>query len=354
MTAETTLTRFREYMVGPSRFITLLSCFELGLVDALRDAGPRTAEQLAGAAGVTPDAVQQLLHLLVKDDFVAFDEAAGTYALGGLADVADVDLQRVLSISRMIKVLMLRQGYYMTESVRAGIPLGLKEFYGFEGNVYDAAGEHPELRESWGKAMDTYTAHIDPWFFENVEIPAGAQVLDLAGNTGLGAILTHKLKGSTGLRVTTFDLPEKREPALRNFREHGVEDRCGFIGGDVFKSVPSGFDVVLIKHFLDMFDKKDVFAILKGVNSAVEPGSLVHVLVPVYPENVKDSYGVDFFPAFFLGCAMGKGGPQKLSTYRAWLAECGFEVTRAIAQNPADMPPDSWAAQAILSARKAG
>ncbi|MCE7003242.1 hypothetical protein LWC34_10420 [Kibdelosporangium philippinense] len=352
MTAEATLTRFREYMVGPSRFITLLSCFELGLVDALRDSGPQTAQQLADVAGVTPDAVQQLLHLMVKDDFVTYDEAAETYTLGGLADIAGADLNRVLSISTMIKVLMLRQGYYMTESVRAGKPVGLKEFYGFDGNVYDAATVHAELRESWGKAMDTYTAHIDPWFFENVEIPEGARVLDLAGNTGLGAILTHKLKGSPGLHVTTFDLPKKEQDALRNFREHGIEDRCGFIGGDVFQGVPSGFTVVMIKHFLDMFDKNEVFAILKGVNSAVEIGSLVHILVPVYPENVKDSYGVDFFPAFFLGCAMGKGGPQKLSTYRTWLADCGFEVTNAIAQNPADMPPDSWAAQAILSARK--
>lgn len=354
MTAATILARFREYMVGPSRFMTLLSCFELGLIDALRGSPLQTAEQLAAVAGVTPDAVQQLLYLMVKDDFVAYDETTGTYALGGLADVADVDLKRVLSISHLIKVLMLRQGYYLTESVRAGVPVGLKEFYGFDGNVYDAALEHEELRESWGQTMDMYTAHIDPWFFENVEIPAGARVLDVAGNTGLGAILTHKLKGSPGLHVTTFDLPEKEEASLRNFREHGLEASCDFIGGDVFEGIPTGFDVVLIKHFLDMFDKKEVFAILQGVSAAVEVGSLVHVLVPVYPENVKDSYSVDFFPAFFLGCAMGKGGPQKLSTYRSWLAECGFEVTRAIAQNPADMPPDSWSAQGILSARKIG
>ncbi|MFC0540701.1 methyltransferase [Kutzneria chonburiensis] len=352
MTAEAILTRFREYLVGPSRFMTLVSCFELGLVDALRDAPPQTAEQLAAVAGVKPDAVQQLLYLLVKDDFLAYDETTGTYALGGLAEVADVDLNRVLSISRLIKVLMLRQGYYLTESVRAAVPVGLKEFYGFDGNVYDAALEHEELFESWGKTMDMYTAHIDPWFFENVDIPPGSRVLDLAGNTGLGAILTHKLKGSSGLHVTTFDLPEKQDAALRNFREHGLDGQCGFIGGDVFEGVPSGFDVVLIKHFIDMFDRSEVLAIFKGVRDAVEVGSLVHILVPVYPEDIRDSYSVDFFPAFFLGCAMGKGGPQKLSTYRAWLEECGFEVTRAIAQNPADMPADSWSAQGILSARK--
>ncbi len=41
--------------------------------------------------------------------------------------------------------------------------------------------------------MDTVTANIDPWFFDNIDIPAGARVLDLAGNTGLGAIHTYQL-----------------------------------------------------------------------------------------------------------------------------------------------------------------
>jgi len=37
MTPEATLARFREYMVGPARFMNLLSCFELGVIDALRE-----------------------------------------------------------------------------------------------------------------------------------------------------------------------------------------------------------------------------------------------------------------------------------------------------------------------------
>ncbi|WBB61016.1 hypothetical protein O7599_00185 [Streptomyces sp. WMMC500] len=56
MTPEATLARLRDYMVGPSRFMTLLSCFELGLVDALRGR-PRTAAELGEVAGAKPAAV---------------------------------------------------------------------------------------------------------------------------------------------------------------------------------------------------------------------------------------------------------------------------------------------------------
>jgi len=358
MTPEATLARLRDYMVGPARFMNLLSCFELGIVDALRDNPGATAALLGEAVGVKPDAVEQLLHLLVKEDFVALDEGTGEgtggYTLAALGGVATTDLQRALAYMNLIKVVALRQLFYLTESVRTGTVVGLKELYGYEGTLYGAVAEHQDLREAWSTLMDRVTARVDPWFFGNIDIPAGARVLDLAGNTGLGAIHTYKLKQSPGLRVTTFDLPEREAECLENFRAHGVEEHCSFIGGDVFEGVPQGFDVVLIKHFLDMFDRDDVFTILDGANKALDIGGQLHILVPVYPEDIKDTgnYNVDFFPSFFLGGTMGQGGPQKLSTYRRWLEERGFTVTRAVVTDPAGVPPDVIPVQGILSATK--
>ncbi|MGW3645715.1 methyltransferase [Streptomyces sp. NPDC000878] len=354
MTAEATLARFREYMVGPARFMNLLSCFELGIVDALRENPGMTAAKLGDTVGAKPDAVEQLLYLLVKEGFVAYDEASGAYSLDALADVSDSDLQGVVAFLEFIKVTTLRQLYYLTESARSGTIVGLRELYGVEGTLYAAAAEHRDLGDPWAKVMNATTARIDPWFFGNIDIPSGAQVLDLAGNTGLGAIHTYKLKNSPGLRVTTFDLPEREEECLQNFRDHGVAEHCSFIGGDVFKAVPKGFDVVLIKHFIDMFDKEDVLRIFDGVSQSLNVGGQVNVLVPVYPENIKDTdnYTIDFFPSFFIGASMGQGGPQKLSTYQSWLEEAGFTVTKAISKDPAELPPYALPVQGILCATK--
>lgn len=354
MTAESTLARFTEYMAGPARFMNMVSLHELGLISTLRESPGMTAAQLAGAIGASPDAVEQLLLLPVKEGLVGYDEGSGGYALDRLAEVPENDLQRVFTLMNMIKVVMLRQVFYLSDSVRTGSLVGLKELYGFDGNLYAAVAEHKDLRESWATLMDNVTAHIDPWFFDNVDIPSGARVLDLAGNTGLGAVLTYRSKTSPGLHVTTFDLPEKEAECLENFKAHGVEEHCSFIGGDVFDGVPEGFDVVQIKHFLDMFDKAEVFRILKGVNRSLEVGGQVNILVPVYPEYPRESSAVDvdFFPAFFLGCTMGQGGPQKMSAYRGWLEECGFEVTRTVAQDPAKLLPGTFVVHGILSATK--
>ncbi|MGH3437729.1 MAG: methyltransferase [Sciscionella sp.] len=354
MTPEATLARFREYMVGPARFMNLLSCFELGIIDMLRENPGMTAAKLGDAVGAKPDAVEQLLQLLVKESFLSYDAGSGGYSLDALAGVAKADLERVLTFMDLVKVVMLKQLFYLTDSVRTGTIVGLNKLYGFEGNLFDAVAEHQDLRESWAKAMDIGTARVDPWFFDNIDMPSGAKVLDLAGNTGLGAILTYQLKASPGLRVTTFDLPEKEEECLANFRTHGVDEYCSFIGGDVFKEVPTGFDVVMIKHFLTLFDKSEVVKILDNVNKSLDVGGQVNVLVPVYQDNVRefDSRSVDFYPAFFLGCAMGQGGPQKLSTYQSWLEECGFEMTKVVVEDPADIPPDALPLQAILCATK--
>jgi hypothetical protein len=354
MTPHATLARFRDYLVGPSRFMTLLSCFELGLFDALRERGPLSAQQLARHAGAKPDAVEQLLALMVKEGFVAHDEQAGVYRLDALAAVTRRELDAVLADLDMIKAVTLRQLYYLTQSVRSGTPAGLKELFGVDGDLYAALADLPELREPWAKLMNTVTAHVDPWFFATIDVPAGSRVLDLAGNTGLGAIHTYTMKKSPGLHVTNFDLPAKETESLANFRAHGLEEHCSFIGGDVFEKVPDGYDVVLIKHFLPMFDKSDVFRILKAVHASLEEGAQVHALVPVFPEDLTDTgnYTADFYPSFFIGCAMGQGGPQKLSTWAAWFTACGFTVTQAVTHDPADLPPHALTVEAVISAVK--
>ncbi|MFD7097523.1 methyltransferase family protein, partial [Streptomyces xanthophaeus] len=116
-------------MVGPTRFMTLVSCFELGIIDRLRENSGLTASELAETAGAKPDAMEQLLLLLVKEGFVSYDESTGGYSLDALADVPQSDLEHVLAGLQMIKGAALRQLYYLTESVRSGSLVGLKELY---------------------------------------------------------------------------------------------------------------------------------------------------------------------------------------------------------------------------------
>jgi hypothetical protein len=344
------LTTFRDLALGPTRFMTVFACHELGILDVLRaqSGAGITAGQIATETGLQVAPVEQLLHLLVKEDLIGWDEATASYVPARLAWLSDEEFARAIRFMTMIKVVCLRQLYHLADSVRTGSVVGLREFYGFDGTLYEACLEHEDLHEAWSAHMDQTTSLIDPWFFENIEISGNGRVLDLAGHTGLGAILTYQLNPSPGLRVACFDFPEKEAAALENFRSHGVQDHCTFIGGDVFKGLPRGFDTVLIKHFLDQFGKENVLRILRAVHDCLDVGGRVYALVPTYPEDVKSSSQADFFPAYFLGCSMGEGGPQKLSTYKKWMESCGFTVTETITHDSAAKPPEMIHVHSIL------
>lgn len=348
------LNRLREYILGPMRFMNLVSCFELGIIDLFKKApGSRmTARQIGDAVGVTAHAIEQMLYLMVKENFISYDETSSSYALDGLKRLSDEDFARVIPWMNMIKVVCLRQLYYMTDSIRTGKVVGLKELYGFDGTLYKATARHGDLRAAWAAMMDQVTDFIDPWFHENVDIRGNTKVLDVAGNTGLGAILTYRFKRAEGLHVACFDFPEKEAAALENFRAHGVQNHCSFIAGDVFEEVPANFDIIMIKHFLDMFDEENVLRILRTVHQALDVDGQLYVLTPIYPDDVKNSSSVDFFPAYFFGCTMAQGGPQKLSTYKQWIEACGFKVTKMISQDICTMPPDMIPVHGILCATK--
>ena len=132
-----------------------------------------------------------------------------------------------------------------------------------------------------------------------------------------------------------------------------MDGTVSFIGGDVFQGVPEGFDVVLIKHFLNMFDKDDVLQdpqrrprVAGGGRAGPHPGADLC-------RGHQGILDVDYYPAFFLGCATGQGGPQKLSTLPELAGGGGVQVTE-MTQDPAELPPDALPLQAILCATKTG
>ncbi|MFD5558600.1 methyltransferase [Streptomyces sp. NPDC127068] len=348
------LIKFREYLLGPTRFMTLLSCFELGLIESLKahPQGKMNAEQLGERVGITAHKVEQMMSLLVKEGLVAHSHRSGEYTLDGIGSLTDDDLTRVLNWMHMVKDVCLRQLYYLSASVRNGSTEGLKEIYGFDGTFYEAITHHPDLGRSWGKVIDEVASRVDPWFHGNLTLERNAKVLDLAGNTGMGAILACQHHRGLGIHVTCFDFPEKESEAIANFRRHGTEENCSFVGGNALEEIPGGFDVVLVKHFLELFDKEKACRALRNAHTALNPGGKIYIFSPMYGENFKGSYMVDFFPAYFLGCVTGEGGLQKMSTYQEWLEECGFRVTGTLSEDMNSLPQDVILAHGMICAVK--
>ena len=290
MTAEATLARIREYMVGPSRFINLLSCFELGIIDRLRDDPGLTAADLGEAVGAKPDAVEQLLMLLVKEGFVAQDEGSGGYRLDALAGVAEDSLRQVLADMDLIKVVTSPAAVLPDrERAAPARTVGLKELYGYEGNLFGALAEHDDLRESWARLMDSGHLQHRSLVLREHRHPdrlAGARPRRQR-RPRRDPHLRHK--ASPGLRVTTSTCPRRKRSAWRTSGHTAWPSTARSSAVTSSRASPQGFDVVLIKHFLPCSTRATCSRSSRAVNQSLETGGQVNVLVPVFPENIKDT-----------------------------------------------------------------
>ncbi|EST18938.1 methyltransferase [Streptomyces roseochromogenus] len=350
---EQVLARFRDIVVGPTRFATIAAVFELGIPAQLKAAGSdgMHIKQLSAVTGVGAHNLAQLLELPVKEGLLARD-GAGHYRLDGLGLLDHEDLARITPWLDLIKEVCLRQVYHLTESARTGRVIALKELFNVEGIFYSNMDKMPAQHAVWAKAMAQVTGLVDPWLFSQLDFAQDARVLDLAGNTGQGAILAHKYHPGKGLRVDCLDLPEKESEAVAAFKAAGLDGVCSFIGGDAFQPLPTGYDVIMIKHFLDMWDRQNAVKILTNAYEALPAGGTLYAVHLVFPE--AGGSGVEeFFPAYFLACTMAQGGPQTSATYASWIAEAGFAIKSITEQDTTAFPADTVPVHSIICATKA-
>ena len=347
------ISEMRETLLGPSRFMLIGASIELGIFDILRQKKRLSTALLVEETGILgAPRLMQIMQYPIKMELVSFDSVNDSFVATGILDMSEADFDLFKTFYRFVKEICLRQLYYLPESLKTGELVGLKELFGFEGIFYEAWDQHPSLKKAWTTFMDKFTALSEGWFYKSMDLPQGARVIDLAGNTGLGASLIHKSHPGRDLHVTNFDLPFKEEETLKFFAEEGLAKSCSFAGGDIFAAVPQGYDVAVISHFLDMFDETNVKKILSNVHQSLNPEGLLYILVPIYSEDVRQCHSVDFMPAYFLGCTMGQGGPQKISLYSEWLEECGFKIVETKAQTSRDVPALAPINEGIILAKK--
>ncbi len=86
------------------------------------------------------------------------------------------------------------------------------------------------------------------------------------------------------MRGILFDSPQVIEGAKAPANASGVADRCELIGGDFFKSVPSGGDAIIMKWIIHDWNDQQSVAIMKNCHRALpENGKLILVEAVVPP-----------------------------------------------------------------------
>jgi hypothetical protein len=137
--------------------------------------------------------------------------------------------------------------------------------------------------------------------------------VDVGG--GNGSLLLGLLDRHSQLRGIVFDLPE----TVRDESAYG--ERCSFVAGNFFESVPRG-DVFVLSTILHNWDDEAASAILRVVRAGAQPGArLVLLESVVQPGN--DAQGAKWLDLLML--ALLDGRERDEAQWRTLLVANGWE-----------------------------
>jgi hypothetical protein len=167
----------------------------------------------------------------------------------------------------------------------------------------------------------------DAYDFSDVRLLA-----DIGGSTG--NLITAILGRHPAMRGILFDLPYLADAAKAILDRRGVADRCEFVSGSFFESVPAGADAYVLSHVLHDWPEEGCEAILRNVRRAIPVGGRLLVIEPLLTSG-SDSNTAKFLDVIAL--AITGGRHRTLEEHRELLGRSGFRVTRAITAGAASI-----------------
>jgi hypothetical protein len=276
---------------------------DLHVADALA-AGPRPIGAIAAETGADPDTLHRILRALAGEGVFAEEEpgvfrntaASELLARGGGWD----------DFAHLFGAEWHRAAGELNASGEPSFPRT------FGTDFWSWLAQHPDERAAFDRAM---ARGNDGGVLEQLEWN-DETVVDIGG--GNGTLLLALLRRHPGLRGIVFDLPETDRD------ESTFGERCTFVAGSFFETVPQG-DVYILAGILHDWGDEDAARILRRVHaSAAEGARLVVLDAVIQPGN--EPHGAKWLDLLMLALLGGRERDDR--QWRTLLAGGGFEIVR--------------------------
>lgn len=154
-------------------------------------------------------------------------------------------------------------------------------------------------------------------------------LMDVGG--GLGELNSAIVRKYPSMQGIVFDLPHCQEAAVINLAASGVADRCRFIGGSFFESVPAGADAIIMKYIIHDWNDERCVQILRNCHRALKPGARLLVVDRVMPARLEATPDHLAVALADLNMLRGPGGCERTEgEHRELLARGRFRMTRVV------------------------
>lgn len=316
---ERLLALIRGYRISQAIYVAA----KLGLPDLLAD-GPRDVDDLARATDSHPTSLRRVLRFLAGVG-VLDEVAPGRVALTTMASTLRTGVPGSLrpAVLFMLDESHWRPWAHLLHTVRTG-ETAFHHVHGAD--LFDYLAAHPAAAALFNEGMAGNSPAHARLIATTYDFSGTSLVVDVAG--GRGRLLATILEQYPRLRGILFEQPHVLEGARQLVKEAGVADRCGFVGGSFFDTVPPGGDVYLLRNIIHDWQDDEAIAILTTCRRAMTGGTR---LVLVEREIAADPREAALVLHADLEMLVNVGGRERTTDeYAALLGRSGLRLTRTI------------------------
>lgn len=256
----------------------------LGVADELAP-GPRSVDEIAKAVDAHAPTLYRLLRACA--DLELFRELDGqVFALTELGEALRSEAPGSMrSFAMWVGLPADRYTWAdLVMSVRTGEPA----FVGVHGQpIWDYMRDHPNVSKVFDKAMTEVASQIIPPIVHAYDFSPFSKIVDVAG--GHGAFLAAVLTANPQARGVLYDRPEVIADAGLPLKQAGVSDRCEFVSGDFFDSVPAGGDAYLLSNIIHDWDDEHSERILTNCRAAMADHGRILLVEDLLPNKIEPS-----------------------------------------------------------------
>jgi hypothetical protein len=274
-----------DLIFGRWRSQTLSAGTELGVFDCLDKVTAKKAEALAAELGVDGTLLYRLLRAQSAIGLVEEDGSRG-FVLTDKGELLRSDHPQ--SLKPMARLEEGPQHYALWKHLPAMIRDGKQNAFmrEFGRMAFDYALDNQDYAERFKHAMSSYSAVQSALVLEALrryDFSGIRTFCDVAG--GHGHLMCAFLQAHPLFSGIVVDLPEVVDDKNELWAPKlGLQDRCRYVGGDMFEEVPTA-DAYSLKMILHDWNGGECVEILSNLRRAASGGAQVFIVEHVVPDH---------------------------------------------------------------------
>lgn len=215
---------------------------------------------------------------------------------------------------------------WLYESLKENTNTGLlRTLEGTSPTLYGRLADKPELEQTFHNMMSAVTRTVARQLVELVDFSKVKRLLDVGGGAAVNARAIAQRWPN--VEVTILDLPSVAQSAAKLAADAGLGDRIKTVGCNALEDeFPTGFDFVLLSHFLPIWSPERNRKLLGRAYRALNPQGRCLLVHPVQDNDETGPELAATLSAYFHNIASGEGMVYTNAEYEEWLREAGFRI----------------------------